>query len=464
MTLLTLLRRAVVPASLLAAPAAQAQVPAPALPIPLAAALRRADSVAFGNRIARGTAQAQHAAALEPLRGILPSVHAEAGYLQTTDPIGAFGTILRQRSATPASFDPHALNFPSAARDYAGAIVAEQPLLNADAWAGRRAAMLGAQSADAGATWTRLGLRADVVRAYYGVMVADAQVSALDSAARAAHAHARTADAMVRNGLATRSDALLASVRAGDLDAQQSQADADARIARRQLAALLALDDTPIAVDGALPSSDALRALVAADTMPTAPAARADLDAASLQQQAAAAAVRRAQAEYLPRVNAFGRYDWHGASRVYDGLPSWTAGVMVSWAPFSGASELSDVHKAQADRAVADAALAAARAGASVDLERTRLTLVVALQRMAIADRAAEQASEAHRIVTRKYEGGLATIAELLDAAAADARASVERAASRYAVIAAAADRRLALGADPGSLAALDHTTTSMLR
>lgn len=433
-------------------------------PMSLATALHRADSLAYGNRIARSAADARHAAALAPLHGVLPSVRAEAGYMQTTDPIGAFGTILRQRTATPASFDPHGLNFPAAARDYTGAIVAEQPIFNADALAGRRAATLASRSADASTTWTRLGLRADVVRAYYGVAVAAAQAAALDSAARAAQAHARTAESMVRNGLATRSDALLADVRASDIGTQAARADADARLARRQLGVLLALGETAPATAATLPSSDDLRALTAPDTIGLAADGRADLDAATLQRQAAGEAVRSAQGGYLPRVNAFGRYDWHGAGRLYDGLPSWTAGVVVSWSPFSGASEISAVRRAQADRAMADAALGAARANASLDMERTRLELAVALQRMAIADRAAAQASEAHRIVTRKYEGGLATVAELLDAAAADARAAVERDASRYAVIAAAAERRLALGGDPGSLAVLDNSTTSPFR
>jgi outer membrane protein TolC len=425
-------------------------------PITLAGALTRADSLAYANRIARASALGSHATAIAPLKGILPSVQFDAGYMQTTDPIGAFGTILRQRSATPAAFDPHALNFPAAARDYSGDVAVSQPLINADAWIGRRAAGTAARSADASADWTRAEVRADVVRAYFGAALAAAQVTALDSASAAAHAHVRAAQSMERNGLVTHSDVLLASVRANEMDAQLAAATGSAALARRQLATLLAMPGQLADVAPRFPSGDALRTEVAPDTADANAAARADLRAAALGAQAAALDARRARAAYLPRLNAFGRYDWHALSHPYGGLPSWTAGVMLSWAPFSGGGALSDVRHADAQRAMAGAAAQAADAQARLQEAQTRTDLVVALRQLQLAELSAAQAVEAHRIVTRKYEGGLATIVELLDAAAADARSAVELSAARYGVIAADAARRLALGRDPGTLAALD--------
>ena len=98
----------------------------------LAGALRQADHSAFGNRSAAGSAAEKAAQALVPLKGILPSVRVEAGYVRTTDPIGAFGSILRQRKITQADFDPNRLNYPVAIGNYQGGLVLEQPLFNAD--------------------------------------------------------------------------------------------------------------------------------------------------------------------------------------------------------------------------------------------------------------------------------------------------------------------------------------------
>jgi outer membrane protein TolC len=77
--------------------------------------------------------------------------------------------------------------------------------------------------------------------------------------------------------------------------------------------------------------------------------------------------------------------------------------------------------------------------------------------RLDIADRAVTQAAEAHRIVSRKYDGGLATVVELLDASATETAARLRQAAARHEVIGAAADRRLARALDLTVLTTLDQ-------
>ena len=64
---------------------------------------------------------------------------------------------------------------------------------------------------------------------------------------------------MVRQGLVTKSDALLASVRAGDVDAQLAEAEGAAATARRQLAVLLGRDGGDLPSDliaGDAPAAD----------------------------------------------------------------------------------------------------------------------------------------------------------------------------------------------------------------
>src|SRR5690606_22402276 len=264
-------------------------------------ALDRADDAAFQNRIAEGSAAAQRGQATATLRGILPTLRLEGGYVRTDDPIGAFGTSLRQRVITQADFDPARLNRPAAIGNYQGGAVIEQPLFNADAWTGRRSASRAVAASDASADWTRLGTRVDVVRAYYGVTLAHEKVATLSAAARAAHAHGRQAESMVRQGLVTRSDALLAAVGAGEVDAELADAEADARTAIRQLAVVLGQEGgfAPVLPEH-LPSADRIRAVIASDTaraMPLAadPGFRADVEAARLGLEAARLDVKRAR-------------------------------------------------------------------------------------------------------------------------------------------------------------------------
>ena len=139
-------------------------------------------------------ARAQRAQAIAPLKGVLPSVRFDAGFMRTTDPIGAFGTTLRQRTITQQDFDPRRLNYPAAANNYTGAMVLEQPLFNADALVGRRAATRAGDAARATADWSSIATRVDVIRAYYGAVLATEKVSMLETAVRAARAHVKQAE------------------------------------------------------------------------------------------------------------------------------------------------------------------------------------------------------------------------------------------------------------------------------
>ena len=294
----------------------------------LGEALRRAESGAYANRVAEAQARAQEAQALLALRGVLPSVRVEGGYVRTTDPLGAFGSTLRQRAVTPTAFEPSRLNDPAAIGNVGSALVIEQPIFNADALFGRRAAARAGAAARASEDWARAGTRVDVVRAYYGALLAREQVATLDRAAHAAHAAQRVAESRHRNGLATKSDALLAAVRAGQVDAEQIAARGAANLARAQLAlALGAPADTDFVLPEHLPDTAAIGRLAgAADTDSLGD--RTDVRAARLALDAATADRQRATALLLPRVNSFGRLDWNSGDTPFGGG---TPGRRGSW-------------------------------------------------------------------------------------------------------------------------------------
>lgn len=443
---------------------ARAQGVAPTLR--LADALERADRAAYDNRAQSAAADAQRAQALLPLKGILPTVRFDVGYMRTTDPIGAFGTTLRQRTITQQDFDPARLNYPAVASNYTGAMVLEQPLFNADALVGRRAAVRAGDAAQASAEWAATGTRANVIRAYYGAVLATDKVQTLSIAVRAAREHVRQAEAMATNGLVTPADALLASVKAGEVETLLLEAEGDATNARLALATLLgAPGDTTWSLPSALPASTSLREAARLALEATPGARRADVDAARAGADAAAADARRAQSLYLPRLNGFARYDWNSALRPFGGDNNWTVGVMASWTPFAGASELADTRAAASRRAAAEAMRDGAEATARLDAEQSATTLRVALARLDIAERGVQHGIDAHRIVGRRYAGGLAPVVELLDAAAMETQSRLALAGARYALLTATVERRRLLGLDPGALRMLDdaplalHTT-----
>jgi outer membrane protein TolC len=457
-------------AAALALPSLATAQPAPVPPAPLRLtdALAEADTRAFANRQATAAADADRARSGLPLKGILPSARVEGGFIRTTDPIGAFGTTLRQRLVSPAAFDPARLNFPAPVNNVQGGVVLEVPLLNGDALTGWRAARSAADASSAVADWTSIGTRANVVRAYYGAVLAQEKVAMLEQAQGAAESAVRQVESMVRQGLVTKADALQAQVRAGDVAAQLLSARHDARSAQQQLAVLLGRRDAaPVTLPASLPSDTAVRALASAPvsdstSLAAATLQRDDVRAARFGAQAARADQQRATATLLPRVNGFARYDWNSPSTLYAGRPNWTVGVMASWSLFGGGSELADMAGTAARARSARAGEEAARAMALAEADAAARAVTLAMERLDLAALAAAQSREAHRLVEKRYAGGLATIAELLAAETSATGAALAHAAARYALIEAVAMHRRAIGADPGALATLDAAVSTV--
>lgn len=428
----------------------------------------------FGARAARADARAADANVTATLPAFLPQLRVEGGSVRTTDPIGVFGAKLRQRVVTQADFDPAILNRPDALSITTGALVLEQPVFAPQALLGRRAASLAAQATHAMTERQVATAQLDATRGYYGAVVASASVAALDSAVAAATAHVAQAATLERNGVVTHSDVLLAQVRLGELQAQRASATGQALMARLALAVQMGQPaDTARALPLVLPSSATLAALATGASALNvgspdlgAPDVgmsdvsmqnRSDVRAARLGAQAARADVRRATARWLPTVGVMLRSDWAAVNQPFAGSPYWTAGLMVTVPVFSGGGDLADRQRAVAISGAAEARAEGAAAMASLEAAEARIQRTVALERMAIADRALEQSREALRLVQRRYDGGLAAITELLDAGAARSAAELSSLTARHDVLVAIAAERIALGLDFTPLLALDR-------
>ena len=426
-------------------------------PLTLTAALREGERATLGNRIAVANAAAASAQASQTLRGVLPSLRVEAVATRTTDPIGAFGAQLRQRSVTAAAFDPARLNNPAAISTVQGGVVIEMPLLNADAWAMRRSAQAAASASTAAAQWAAVGVRSNIIRAWYGAVLASAQVRMLTEAKRAADAAVRQVQAMVQQGLVTKADALQASVRALEIAAQALSARNEAQLAREQLALLIGRTDgsAPLLPD-TLGAEQPMRAVAVRDTLAAMPmSTRADVLAARSAADAAHADRDRAVRTLLPRLNGFARSDWFAATAPFAGRPAWTVGVLASWSVFGGGSELADLDGTTARSRAADAGRDAAAAQQRLETTATRRAIALALARLDLATLAADQSIEAQRLVQKRYAGGLATIAEVLNAEATATGKRLAQAGAQYALIDALVAHRQATGADPGDLQTL---------
>lgn len=414
----------------------------------LAEVLRRAGAEAYPVRAAAAGRSIRQAEALKPLRGILPAFRVEGGWLRSNEPLGAFGVSLRQRELTAASFDPAALNYPDAVDTWSSGAVLEVPLVNLDAWTGRRSASLAVASARSSERWVRTGAQVEAVRAYLGAVLAGNQVTTLEAGLQAANAHVREAERLLDQGMVTRSDVLLARVRRDQLEVDLLAAAAEQRLAGRRLSMAMGSPEPVSTLPCALPSPDSVAAFLEAVPSGSSTAGRADLAAARLGAEAARADQRRATTTLLPRVNGFARWDWYAGAGPWRGDAGYTVGVQAQWWPFSGASELAEIRSARGRADEAAALAAGAEARAELELRERETAMDVALARLRQARSAVDQSAEAHRLVSRRYAGGLAGVVELLDAQAAETAARLGLSRSTYEALMAVAERQRAVGAD----------------
>jgi outer membrane protein TolC len=219
--------------------------------------------------------------------------------------------------------------------------------------------------------------------------------------------------------------------------------------------------DSNLVLPSTLPAGETIATLARATRSATALRLRDDVQAAQLRSKAALQDVARAKALYIPRINSFARYDWNAPNRAFTGTNNWTIGIMASWTPFAGAHELAEMQATGGRRQAAEAGRDGAEAQAQLDLAQSAVALDVGIARLEIAQRSQQQSVDAHRIVARRYAAGLATIVELLDAAAAETASRLNEVAARYALINAVAARQRAIGADLSELRVLDAASVA---
>lgn len=378
-----------------------------------------------GNRALEAGRARARAADLSAQAGgsfLLPGISGSASMVRTNDPVGVFGTRLRQGRFTEADFALPALNDPDAIDDWGASLGVQWDVGNRAKWVERQAAEARAVAAGASADrqreWTVFRTRL----LYVDAIRTAAALESVEAAEKAAQA---TVDRIRRRegeGMATRADLLQAEASLAEYQAHVRQVDAGLREAREALGDHLGWEPglVPVPVDGPEVLHQRLDVPGGAGQAPPPGAAwnRADLVAGRAGVDAARAEARAASAARLPAVQAFGMVETHAPDPGSGTSSNWTAGVRLSVPIFTGF---------QLSRG-AEAAREGARALALEQDQRereARTALRSSLRRvdaargsLESARAAATAADEAARLLARRYEEGMATVADLLHAEA----------------------------------------------
>jgi outer membrane protein TolC len=383
-----------------------------------------------------------------------PGIEADAGVMGTDDPVAAFGTKLRQERFGAADLDVPLLNDPGAAQDWTAGLGARWNVADPALWAELRAADADARAAGAVAVRSAQAVRYQARVFYLDLIRAGEQNIAAEAAEGAAEATAARVQSRRDEGMATDADLLQARAALSDATARRLRTAALAADAADRLAVHLAWAPDRVPVP-----TTTLAAIEAEGWWPSAQqaaggesvlraGARPDLVASEAAVAAAQARAGRATAARLPRVSGFARLSTHAEALGDDRASHWTAGVEVRVPVFTGFGL----------RGAREAGAASARASevrhedrvrqAHAQVVRARRAVDTARQSREAAATADEAAQEAVRLLRRRYEEGMTTLAELLQAEAQAARLRAAAVEAHAQVGLAQAALAFALGED----------------
>ncbi len=126
--------------------------------------------------------------------------------------------------------------------------------------------------------------------------------------------------------------------------------------------------------------------------------------------------IQKSWVNFQPRVNLAFQYGWERNNTVaLDGYNPWTLALTVSWPIFSGFSDYTNLEKARYEYRRTEAQVESFKRGLLMQARNAEMNLRAARQRIEVARKGKDQASDVLNSVTRRYETGGASNVDLID-------------------------------------------------
>jgi outer membrane protein len=362
-------------------------------------------------------AEASRARVGEAKAGWFPRVDVSQGFTRGNNPVYVFGSLLTQRQFTAADFNLSRLNAPTPLDNFQTQISGQMSLFDSGrTYLREKGAKQMATAADYETAQARQDLILRVVRAYYGVIVAQEDLKAAEQALDSAKSNEQRVRTMEKAGLVVTSDLLSAEVFRAQMQDREIRAKNAVEVARLNLGREMGLvPGTMPDVTGQLEQPTAIaRGVDEWEKM--AMAERPVLRAAEMQDKAAGDNRKLAKVDFGPQIGLFGNYERDAETMGGPSGTNWVAGARLDLNIFSGGAQRSRLAEATAQKLQAEHQLTWLRSGIDLEVRQAFLDAQAAAQRAAAARDAVNQASESLRIIQNRYQAGLVTITELLRA------------------------------------------------
>jgi outer membrane protein TolC len=377
------------------------------------------------NRQLRAAVQQREAAASgvgQAWGAFFPRLDVVEGFTYSDKPTLVFSNLLDQASFKQRDFAVGSLNEPTPLSNLSSQIRLEQPLYTGGRIsANLRQARASSEASQEMANRTQQEVIARTIEAYYHALLAEGNLEVIKKAVLSAEAHLDRTRDLFDKGLVVRSDFLRTQVLLGSLEREKIEAENMVTISQSQLRQVLGVENGRFRLTERV-NEDTLSVGELGSLVSKAKELRPDLKAAEKEVEKVAEGVRLAQADYYPSLGFVTQFEGN-TRRFSSSGESFAVFVTAKWNLFSGFATQEKVAGAQALLQRAKLLRDDLSATLALEVEQSYLGLLAARRQVVVARENVAQAQESLRIVTDRYNAGLARNVDALDGGTALKRA-----------------------------------------
>ncbi|MGA3041711.1 MAG: TolC family protein [Bryobacteraceae bacterium] len=347
--------------------------------------------------------------------GRLPKLNYSESFARSDNPVFVFSSLLTQHQFGVENFNVGPLNRPGFLNDFQSLVTLDQPLYDAGQTRNAvKSASLSARAAAEEQRRARMQTIANVVRAYYGTVLAAENLKTAEQAVRSAEADLQRAESVRTAGMSTDVDVLSIRVHLASVTELRIQTAADLDVAKSALNDALGLPldaghvlTTPLSP---LDLPDLALASLENDASGTRPEARqAHLEASLAKTQADSA-----RSALLPQVAFHAAFEADRQRFIDQGGANWLACIGLHWNLFNGLADKARIEESREWVRRADAGEQRVDSAVRLEVRRAWADLRAAQQRIEVAKAAVAEAQESLRITQNRYQAGMSNVTDLL--------------------------------------------------
>ncbi|HMW95094.1 MAG TPA: TolC family protein [Chitinophagales bacterium] len=343
----------------------------------------------------------------------LPNILASYTFMNTNSPLNAFAFKLNQERIAMTDFNPDLLNNPKVISDFATKFEIQQPIFNLDAIYMKKAGNVKSEVLKIKEQRTKEYIQLELNKAYMMLQLTYKIQSTLIEAKNTALANKKVIDNYYANGMIQKPDVLYMDLRINEIDNQIQFVNSNILNASDYLFLLLNEDANDKVFK---PTEELEYNSLELDADLRLNRYRKDIQAYEKSLEAFDYLVKSTRAKYLPRLNAFGSFEFHDHKFARFRANNYLVGAQLQWQIFDGLKAKSEQVAYKANQIKIKSEIEQYTQQSELELKKISRQIEDAEYKVKFAVSALEQSKEAYRIRKDRYEQGLEKSSDLLNA------------------------------------------------